>query len=161
MGPTWGRQDPGGHHVGPMNFAIRGIIPLGSQCSMYEVSAMMRMDYYRLLIYHSHIDGLVQERCNSNALAMELLLSCTNPSIYDTIEHTVQQLQWSSFGQICTHGQQASYRVSFVSYTKKNDHDISRAHCTLKSKYIVRKCIENWELSWCPICHHLLHLTGI
>ena len=24
MGPTWGRQDPGGPHVGPMNFAILG-----------------------------------------------------------------------------------------------------------------------------------------
>ena len=23
MGPIWGRQDPGGPHVGPMNFAIR------------------------------------------------------------------------------------------------------------------------------------------
>ena len=22
MGPMWGRQDPGGPHVGPMNFAI-------------------------------------------------------------------------------------------------------------------------------------------
>ena len=28
-----------------------------------------------------YIDGLVQERCNSSALAMELHLSCTNPSI--------------------------------------------------------------------------------
>ena len=28
-----------------------------------------------------NIDGLVQERCNSSALAMELCLSCTNPSI--------------------------------------------------------------------------------
>ena len=28
-----------------------------------------------------HIDGLVQERRNSSALAMELLLSCTNPLI--------------------------------------------------------------------------------
>ena len=28
-----------------------------------------------------YIDGLVQERCNSSALAMELRLSCTNPSI--------------------------------------------------------------------------------
>ena len=27
-------------------------------------------------------DGLVQERCKSSALAMELHLSCTNPSIY-------------------------------------------------------------------------------
>ena len=29
-----------------------------------------------------HIDGLVQERCNFSALAMELRLSCTNPSIW-------------------------------------------------------------------------------
>ena len=27
------------------------------------------------------IDGLVQERCNSSVIAMELCLSCTNPSI--------------------------------------------------------------------------------
>ena len=26
MGPIWGRQDPGGPHVGPMNFAIWGYI---------------------------------------------------------------------------------------------------------------------------------------
>ena len=26
MGPTWGRQDPGGPRVGPMNFAIWGCI---------------------------------------------------------------------------------------------------------------------------------------
>ena len=25
MGPIWGRQDPGGPHVGPMNFAIWGM----------------------------------------------------------------------------------------------------------------------------------------
>ena len=29
-----------------------------------------------------YIDELLQERRNSNALAMELRLSCTNPSIY-------------------------------------------------------------------------------
>ena len=31
--------------------------------------------------YQEHFDGLVQERCNSTALAVELRLSCTNPSI--------------------------------------------------------------------------------
>ena len=31
---------------------------------------------------HAHIDGLVQERRSSSALAMELHLSCTNPLIY-------------------------------------------------------------------------------
>ena len=30
---------------------------------------------------HPYIDGFVQERRNSSALAMELRLSCTNPSI--------------------------------------------------------------------------------
>ena len=25
MGPIWGRQDPGGPHVSPMNFAICGV----------------------------------------------------------------------------------------------------------------------------------------
>ena len=29
-----------------------------------------------------HFDGLVQERRNSSALAIELRFSCTNPSIY-------------------------------------------------------------------------------
>ena len=31
----------------------------------------------------AYIDGLVQEKSNSSALAMELRLSCTNPSIYE------------------------------------------------------------------------------
>ena len=35
-----------------------------------------------LPLYNIHVDGLVHERCNSSALAMELRLSCTNPSIY-------------------------------------------------------------------------------
>ena len=29
MGPIWGRQDPGGPHVGPINFVIWEIITLG------------------------------------------------------------------------------------------------------------------------------------
>ena len=33
-------------------------------------------------ICHTYIDGLVQERRNSSAVAMELRLSCTNPLIY-------------------------------------------------------------------------------
>ena len=32
---------------------------------------------------YGYMDGLVQERRNSSALAMELCLSCTKPSIYD------------------------------------------------------------------------------
>ena len=54
MGPIWGRQDPGGSHVGPMNFVIWD----GLHHS-----------------WLSHIDGLVQERRNSSALALELHLA--------------------------------------------------------------------------------------
>ena len=36
MGPTWGRQDPGGPHVGPMNLAIRDIL-YSLQWFQYEV----------------------------------------------------------------------------------------------------------------------------
>ena len=34
------------------------------------------------ITFLSYIDGSVKERCNSSALAMELRLSCTNPSKY-------------------------------------------------------------------------------
>ena len=38
--------------------------------------------YGSLNFFSEHIDGLVQERRNSDALAMELCLSCTKPSIW-------------------------------------------------------------------------------
>ena len=31
MGPIWGRQDPGGPHVGPMNMAIWAILTIGQK----------------------------------------------------------------------------------------------------------------------------------
>ena len=37
---------------------------------------------------HQYLDGLVQERCNSNANALELHLFCTNPSIWETLNLT-------------------------------------------------------------------------
>ena len=41
------------------------------------------------LSYIDNLDGLVQERRNSSALAMELCLSCTNPSIWDRFLFTL------------------------------------------------------------------------
>ena len=51
----------------------------------------------QVLYQPQYIDGLVQERRNSSALAMELCLSCTNPSIWDYVHHT---LSWC---QLCCH----------------------------------------------------------
>ena len=39
-----------------------------------------------------YIDGLVQERRTSSAFAMELRLSCTNPSMSETIDGKVNQI---------------------------------------------------------------------
>ena len=44
------------------------------------------------LHFSVHIDSLVQERCNSNAFAKELRLSCPNPLIYDGFSYTCSQL---------------------------------------------------------------------
>ena len=44
----------------------------------------------------AHLDGLVQERRNSIASAMELCLSCTNPSIWWFWN------QWLAYWTICT-----------------------------------------------------------
>ena len=36
MGPVWGREDPDGPHVGPMNFAIWGIYISFEECVMHH-----------------------------------------------------------------------------------------------------------------------------
>ena len=53
---------------------------------------------------------------------------CRNiPVTYDAIVHTLQ-----NNGQIFTHERHPIPGLSFVSYTKKNYRDISRAHCISK-----------------------------
>ena len=37
MGPIWGRQDPGGPHVGPMNFAIWLVFSFCCCCAVYNI----------------------------------------------------------------------------------------------------------------------------
>ena len=49
-------------------------------CSYFYLAALViRLETISEHIVH--INGLVQERCNSSVLAMELRLSCINPSI--------------------------------------------------------------------------------
>ena len=36
MGPIWGRQDPGGPHVCPMNFVIRAKLPITMQTGSFR-----------------------------------------------------------------------------------------------------------------------------
>ena len=52
---------------------------------VYFMGGMLEMDQW----CHWHIDGLVWERRKSSALAMEIRLSCTNPSIYTNVPTSV------------------------------------------------------------------------
>ena len=46
MGPIWGRQDPGGPHVGPMNFAIR--VYSGAPWSTTSLSTKKNTEYRKI-----------------------------------------------------------------------------------------------------------------
>ena len=48
MGPVWGRQDPGGPHVGPMNFAIWYMHIFGNNklVHMKDVINLMNVDVW-------------------------------------------------------------------------------------------------------------------
>ena len=56
MGPTWGRQDPGGPHVGPMNLAIR-VESCRAPCGhMYDITTKQNFpNTYFLLFLLSHV----------------------------------------------------------------------------------------------------------
>ena len=58
-------------------------IASGPKQQHFHLKQRMHTHTHKHLEYKTHyFDGLVQERCNSSALAMELCLACTNPSIY-------------------------------------------------------------------------------
>ena len=44
MGPTWGRQDPGGPHVGPMSLAIRATIPTNTDTQTQSGAIIRRFN---------------------------------------------------------------------------------------------------------------------
>ena len=52
----------------------------GQPTSLVPSGAKFFSDHFQM--WQRHFNGLVQERHNSSALAMELCLSCTNPSIF-------------------------------------------------------------------------------
>ena len=54
------------------------------------------------LFHKNHINGLVQERHNSSALAMELCLCCTNPSISCKVTIMLQTIKdwWGKKGSL-------------------------------------------------------------
>ena len=55
MGPIWGRQDPGGPHVGPMNFAIWGYIHVSHSNQLYHIHYKSTLLEYKLGQFYSTI----------------------------------------------------------------------------------------------------------
>ena len=66
----------------------------------FDVSFVVRLKSFQIntglvsdLKWHeAHVNGLVQEKCNSNALGMELRLSCTNPLMWCHTHEITQSL---------------------------------------------------------------------
>ena len=59
MGPTWGQQDPGGRHVGPMNLAIRvekGFLYLTNQANIRVITFYIR-------VQNDELASIVQIHC--------------------------------------------------------------------------------------------------
>ena len=54
MGPIWDRQDPGGPHVGPMNFAIWGINEMNCVHAAYLNTRQITPEYGQLFLCVIH-----------------------------------------------------------------------------------------------------------
>ena len=58
------------------------------------VNFQLTLVYEEVMVCNVHVDGLVQERHNSIANALELHLSCTNPSMYCEFDMGPLLLAW-------------------------------------------------------------------
>ena len=73
---------------------------------------------------HTHIDRLVQENCNSSVLAMELRLSCTNPTMWYIF---MQSTLWITFTVELLH----KCREYFTKFAKSG---LFSMYCSLQMK---------------------------
>ena len=78
MGPTWGPPGSCRPHVGPM--LAPWTLLSGIPC--WNRHKHRRNIYRSWLTDVVYFDGLMQDCCISNALALETLQSCTKPSIF-------------------------------------------------------------------------------
>ena len=80
MRPIWGRQDPGGPHVGPMNFSIWEIIKIRSEIlSPVFIFLSLQPDTYSMFLY----DALISWA----QLATELMGNQTTPNATSVIRN--------------------------------------------------------------------------
>ena len=61
---------------------ILGLHPANERWHYFVTTSLIGWAQAQNQLCIGYVDGLVQERCNSNALAMEIRLSCSKPSYY-------------------------------------------------------------------------------
>ena len=91
MGPIWVQQDPGGPHVGPMNFSIWDVFQTKAvnvlfwktNCHLYSTLIILlhKAHLTRHQQYLGDIHGLIQKRRNSSVLAVALGQFCMKSSM--------------------------------------------------------------------------------
>ena len=80
----YGEEENGQTNADCWHMCVVGIVQPGEYVHGYvhELWFVGTIHLGKYTYSYIHIDGLVQERYNSSALAMELCLSCDNPLIY-------------------------------------------------------------------------------
>ena len=73
MGPIWGRQDPGGSHVGPMNFAIW--VVLGWNMRRLCASKPLKYDTFGSIHKRKQTNRVTVASCYNKSLATRLFVS--------------------------------------------------------------------------------------
>ena len=81
----------------------------------YDITKPCCFQCGHLFLYY--IDGLMRERCNSSALAMELHLSCTNPSIW----RFFWELVFNTLGLLSTLKPDTGNISKYIWLSEKND----------------------------------------
>ena len=132
----------------------------------YDVIVMsIRLFDVTIALSSHHIGGLVQERRNSSALAMELRLSGTNPSICSLEFHYLHELI-PHFNAGVLNLVWVVFWVIFVSESPRIDPTIS-----LEERVYIEQNTDNRDtkkvggllsldtekLTWCQLCRHRWH----
>ena len=71
-------------HIIHEYFTTHGVVALfcGYIVNYWRIIVFNKLVFFMVASQALYIDGLVRDYCNSNALAMELLQSCTKPSLW-------------------------------------------------------------------------------
>ena len=83
LGSNWINEIECGSHMAAAVGICQWALGIPAGCLHHSTNRQVHQDktYYITMVSLENIDGLVQEKCNPSVLAMELCISCNNPSI--------------------------------------------------------------------------------